>query len=201
MRNYLAAALLLIVYLFPWVVNPSASLTANAYDLAAWASVHPAVQAETPTLLTCLLLRLPLACIALLVAFGARRSALSALVVLVAVAALLPPLEFIHDTGNPNYRQQAALALLTLLAGGIGVSGILPRYRGWIAVGIALVGAASSALGLLRGYELMRGFGLETQIGVGGVGLALAFAVIAVMLAAGERRAPGTQAFAINQTG
>lgn len=201
MRMYLAAALLLIVYLFPWVVNPSVSLTANAYDLAAWASVHPAVQAETPTLLTCLLLRLPLACIGLLVAFGARRSALSALVTLVVVAALLPPLEFVHDTGNPNDRQQAALALLTLIGGGIGVSGMLPRYRGWIAAGIALTGAAASALGLPRGYELMRGFGLATQIGAGGVGLALAFAVIAVALAAGERRAPRTETIAINQTG
>ncbi len=189
MRIYAAAALLLACYLLPWVVNPSASLTANGYDLAEWSSLHPVVQSQTPPLFTSLLLRLPLACVGLLTAFGAhRRSPLAGLTVLVTAAALLPPPEFAGETGNPNYRQEAVLVLATLIAGGIGVSGLLPRYRRWIAVGIAVIGGLAGLTGLAQAYDLMLGFGLAMQIGAGGVGLVTVFAVAALVLAAGEIR-------------
>lgn len=206
MRIYIAAALMLSLYLLPWVVNPSASLTPNGYDLAEWASVHPAVQVQTPMLLTSLLLRLPLACLALLVAFGARRGVLPALIVLIAAAELLPPPEFILATGDPNYRQKAALALLTLVGGALGWGEILPRYRRWIAAGIALVGALASVLGLAQGYSLMRSLELPTQIGAGAVGMAAAFGIVAFAFSLDEiRRATlnGTPRLttAANQTG
>jgi len=181
LRRYIYAiiGLMLVLYLLPWLVNPSVSLSPNGYDLAEWASLHPAVREATPALLTSLLLRLPLACLALLIAFTTRRGLLPALIVLIAAAALLPPPEFVKALDDPNYRQQAALALFTLIGGAVGFSGQLPRARHWIAVGISLIGALASGIGLLQSYELMRGFNLPTQIGMGGVLLALMFVLVA----------------------
>jgi len=193
-RIYLVIAVMLVFYAFPWVVNPAASLSPNAYDLAEWTSLHPVVRAETPMLLTSLLLRLPLACLALLIAFRARRSWFSVIVVLLIGAALMPPLEIIKAMGDPNYDQQAALAVITLIGGAIGLSGILPRARRWVAAGIGLVGAVASVIGLLQGYSLMRDFQLPTQIGLGGVALALTFVMVSGFLAGSPpRRVAGEQ--------
>ena len=183
MRIYALIALMFALYLLPWVVNPAVSLTMNGYELAEWTSLHPAVQGANPALLTSLLLRLPLVCIALLAAFTSRVDKWSSriipgLIVLVVTGGMLPP-ELIQATDNPNSRQQGALALVTLIGGGIGLSGILRRYRRWIAVGIALVGAAASVIGLVQAVELIHGFELPAQIGIGGVGLAIVFVVTA----------------------
>ncbi len=188
MRFYILLGLMLVLYLFPWLVNPAASLSPNAYDLAEWASLHPAVHAQTPILLTSLLLRLPLACLALLVAFSTRRGIIPALLIGLIAVALLPPLEFIYSLDDPNYRQQATLALLALVGGAVGWSGLLPRYRHWIAAAVALIGAAASLIGLAQGYDLMRGFELPTQIGSGGIALGISMIVTA-------------GAVALNQTG
>ncbi len=185
---YVAAGFILVCYLFPWLTNPSVSLSLNAYDLAEWASLHPAVRDATPALLTSVLLRLPLVCLALLIAFTARRSLLPVLIVLVLTAALLPPPEFIKALDDPNYRQQAGLALFTLIGGALGLSGKLSRARHWIVAAIGLLGALASIIGLLQSYHLMRGFSLPTHVGLGGVFLALLFLVVA-------------GAEAINQTG
>ena len=102
---------MLLFYLFPWVVNPGVSLSLGGYDLAEWASLHPAVRDATPALFTSLLLRLPLACLALLIAFTAQRRLLPVLIVLIAALGLLPPPEFIKATNDPNYRQQVDFSL------------------------------------------------------------------------------------------
>lgn len=181
MRIYGLIALMFGLYLLPWVVNPAASLTMNGYELAEWTSLHPAVQASSPPLLTSLLLRVPLVCIALLGAFTSKVDRLSSriipgLIVLVVAAGMLPP-ELIQATDNPNSRQQGVLALVTLIGGGIGLSGFLPHYRKWAAAGIAIIGAAASITGLAQGVELLRGFELPVQIGIGGAGLAAAFVI------------------------
>lgn len=170
---------MLVLYLFPWLVNPSVSLSPNGYDLAEWASLNLAVRDATPALLTSLLLRLPLTCLALLVAFTIRRNLLPVLIVLIAAAALLPPPEFVKALDDPNYRQQAALALFTLLGGSVGLSGLLPRARHWIAAGIGLVGALASLIGLIQSNDLMRGLQLPTQFGLGGILLAVMFMLVA----------------------
>ncbi len=179
---------MLVLYLFPWLVNPGASLSLNGYDLAEWASLHPAVREATPALLTSLLLRLPLACLALLIAFTRRRGLLPAVIVLITALALLPPPEFVKALDDPNYRQQATLALFTLMGGVMGLSGKLQRARHWIATTVGLLGAMACLVGLLQSYNLMRDFDLPTQIGAGGALLALAFVIVA-----------GVEA--INQTG
>ncbi len=173
---------MLLLYVLPWLVNPGASLSPNAYDLAEWASLHPLVHAQTPALLTSLLLRLPLACLALLIAFSTRRNLISALIVIVIATALLPP-ELILPTSDPNSQQMQLLAVITLVGGMIGVSGVLPRLRAWIAVAVALIGAAAGAIGVMQSYDLMHGFNLPTQIGLGGVALTIAFVLVAGTLA------------------
>ena len=190
MRIYIAVALMLLLYLLPWLINPSAALSPNAYDLAEWTSLHPAVRDAAIPLLPTALLRLPLACLALLVAFTARRSLLSALVVLLLAVSVLRP-EFFTALGDPNYRQQAALAVVALVGGAVGLSGTLRRWHRWITAGIALAGAAACVVGLAQGYELMRGFNLPAVIGLGGVTLALAFVAFAgftVINQTGQRR-------------
>ncbi len=178
MRIYVIAALMIALYLLPWVVNPAASLTPNGYELAEWTSLHPAVRGANPPLVTSLLLRLPPVCTALLVAFTARRGVIPMLVVLVISAGLLPP-ELLQATNDPNSAQQGILALVTLIGSGIGFSGVLPKARRWIALVIALVGGVACVIGLVQGMDLMHGFNLPAQVGLGGVALALAFAIAA----------------------
>ena len=176
------ALLMLVLYTMPWLVNPSVSLTPGAYDLAEWTSLHPAVRSETPALLTTLLLRLPLACVGLLIAFSARGNKLiPAIAVLLIAAALLPPLEFIRALGDSNYQQQFALSLVTFTGGAIGLSGILTHRHHAIVVSLAMIGAAASIIGLFNGYQLMRGFDLPVQVGFGGMLLVLVFAATAIL--------------------
>ena len=178
MRIYIVAALMVVLYLLPWVVNPAASLTPNGYELAEWMSLHPVVRGGNPPLLPSLLLRLPLVCVALLLAFTTRRSVIAAAIVFIVSAGLLPP-ELLQATGNPNSSQQGALAIITLIGGAIGISGVLPRFRHWIATVIAVMGAVCCILGLVQGIDLMRGFNLPAQIGFGGAALSVVFLVVA----------------------
>jgi hypothetical protein len=203
LRIYVLIALMLALYLFPWLVNPAASLTPNAYDLAEWASLHPAVR--DANFLTSFLLRLPLACLALIVAFTGTRSALRALVVVVLSVAVLRP-EFFTALGDPNYQQQAGLAAFALVGGIVGLSGILKRWHAYIAMGIGIVGAAACIVGVNSGYGLMRGFRLPTQVGIGGVGLALAFggvtlAYVVVQVRQRRNRVARRMLAAVNGTG
>jgi peptidoglycan/LPS O-acetylase OafA/YrhL len=185
LRIYIAVGLMLVFYLFPWVTNPSAALSLNGYDLAEWTSLHPAVRDAAIPLLTTALLRLPLACFALLVAFGARRTWVSALGVLLISVSVLRP-EFFTALGDPNYRQQAALAAFALVGGALGLSGRMDRWRRWVLAATGVIGALACVIGLAQAYDLMRGFSLPTGIGFGGVALAIGFAGVAAAAAANQ---------------
>lgn len=185
-----AGALMLIGYSLPWLQGPGVSLSPNAYDLAEWSSLHPAARAESPALLTALLLRLPLACIALMLAFSAPPDTQGRLMfglgALLLAAALLPPLEFVRAPDDPNYRQQFMLAVVALIGSLVGLSGVLRRWGRVIAVLALVTGAAASAVGLARGYALFTELQIEVTIGTGGVLLTLLFVLTAlVLLAAG----------------
>src|SRR5262245_36944556 len=100
--------LALVFYMLPWVLTPDASLNMGGYDLAEWASLHPAVRASSPPLLLSFALRLPLALLALVVAFSGEQAGKTwvraAFVCLLAVA-LLPSPEFLTQyRDDPNYR-------------------------------------------------------------------------------------------------
>lgn len=56
-----------------WHVHPVAAFTNNAFDLAEFTSLHPATQAESPALLSSILLRLPLVLLAVAIALAANR--------------------------------------------------------------------------------------------------------------------------------
>jgi hypothetical protein len=183
-RLWLLIVFALIAYSLPWVMNPSVSLSLGGYDLAEWSSLHPEVRANS-SLLTSLLLRVQPVLLALIVAIRAHypfRSAewwLRAAFVLIVVIALLPPLEFFSAAGNDiNYRQQFILAVITLLGGAIGLSGFLYRYQRPIIIGLALLGIATSAVGLQQSSGLMLKLKLPVQTGLGGVILILLYATV-----------------------
>jgi hypothetical protein len=180
-------ALMVAFYALPWVVNPGASLTASAYDLAEWTSLHPAVRGAPLPLLTPFALRLPLALIAPLIAFGDGRRRLRLLGVVVIVLALLPPPEFLTQTSDANFRQQLALALLAGIGGVIGVSRALRRWHDALNVTIAAIGVIATVAGAVHALSLMRGFGLPTAIGAGAVGLAGLF-IAATLIRANDWR-------------
>lgn len=188
--SLLVAVLLLLAYVSPWVYSPVASLSPGAYDLAEWTSLHPAVRASWPPLLTTLLLRLPLACSAILLAFTPVRSAWARASVLallgLLVLAQLPPVEFFLSDGvraDRNYQQQFALAVLTLVGGGIAL--ILPprprRWQAYVVAWLALVGGIAALVGLLRGLALLRAYALPVQMGAGGVIFAILLGGVALL--------------------
>lgn len=187
----------LILYFVPWVDAGSASLTFGAYDLAEWTSLHPAVRFVEPALVMTLLLRLVPALLVIGLAAWAslcRGSGLwwlAGLTVLIAAGGLLPPFEFIANTGDPNYRQQFVVALTALIGGLASWSGLLGRHHRWITLGTAIGALACAAVGLTQALALFDGFRIDTAVGTGGPGLmlcALALAVIALRALLSHRR-------------
>ncbi|MCC7448347.1 MAG: hypothetical protein IT324_13080 [Anaerolineae bacterium] len=112
----------LVAYYLPWVYHPAAGLTFNAYDLAEWVSLHPAVRGASVPLVAPFLLRVVLGGLALLFCLRALRSArtwvrlaYAGLAVLLAIT-LLPPFDFFRGAwDDPNYRQQFTLSIGTLV--------------------------------------------------------------------------------------
>ena len=132
----------LIGYVQPWIVLQSGPMTLNAFDLAEWASLVPLQRSTTPPLLASLLLRSPPVILSLVLgaAAGRKRWVMSAAAICLLSASQLPPFEFVYDINNLNYRQQAALAALSLVAGFL----LLPLVRGKL---IASVWLALAAVG------------------------------------------------------
>ena len=166
--------LLLIAYALPWVNAPTiAGFTNGAYDLAEWTSIVPSVRADS-LLLTPLLLRIPLACIALyLVLSDTRRSTLWLRIVglMLLVMALLPPLEyFTSASGDANYQQLFLLALATLVLGAIAAfltTALDTRTALRISLAPLVVAAISATMGLARALPVMQSFNVNAQVGVG----------------------------------
>ena len=187
--------LALVAYTLPWIAGSGVGLTFGGYDLAEWTSLHPAVHAQTPPFLTTLLLRLPAACAALALVFAGcqdmsrpRRWLLGAVTVLTAVA-LLPPFEILTVAReDPNYRQQALLAAVTLVAGLIGASGWARRAGRWIGLALAVLAGAAAVAGLALGYELLAAFKLSVRLGVGGPLFVVLCALMALWLGLNDRR-------------
>lgn len=188
----------LILYFVPWVDGGSASLTFGAYDLAEWTSLHPAVRFVEPALVMTLLLRLvpALLVIALVAWVSLHRGSgpwwLAGLVVLIAAAALLPPFEFIANTGDPNYRQQFIVALIALIGGLAAWSGLPGRHSRWITLAAAVGALICAALGLSQALTLFDGFRIDVAASVGGPGVilcALALTILALRSLSAGRRA------------
>ena len=184
----IASLLAIVAYSIPWLLNPGSSLSLGANDLAEWASIHPHTHIENPSLLTSLLLRLPLACLALIVSFSTPTSVfkshgwwLGALLVIVIAVALMPPLELLTSArGNASYLQQITLVACVMFGGILGLSGLLSKWRWMAVVIVSLVGIISVIAGLRSTYKLMSDFRLPVQIGLGGVCFAAILIVVII---------------------
>lgn len=166
----LTTAAILLGWCLPWLSTPGVSLSFNAYDLAEWTSLNPVVRSANPTLLLTLLLRLPLPCLALAVIWLIRNPILRLIIVGVIALALLPPLEFFTGAGaDPNYQQQFALAIASLILGLLAFVKPLQKARLWIVIALLLLGLVGSLVGLLQTLHLMEDFKVPVQVGIGGV--------------------------------
>lgn len=144
-------------YLFPWVTAPNSAMTLNAFDLAEWTSLHPLQQGATPPLIVPLLLRVQLSILAVIITLcSASRNErfLAFLFVVLLSVSQLPPLEFLNNVADPNYRQLLFLAIATtLLSTGLGF--ILPaQFRPFVIIFLAVAGIVTSLVGQSQAIEL-----------------------------------------------
>lgn len=177
---YLAVllAIALLAYCLPWLHNAGVSLSLNAYDLAEWTTLHPSVRAANPSLITSLLLRLPLPCLGLAIAFGnITRSRIVKIILLGLLSlALFPPLEFFTSARNdPNYQQLFALALITFITGLVVPVFTSPKQKHIIVIVLMIVGLIAALVGTLQANSLMETFKLPAQLGLGIVLIVLTY--------------------------
>ena len=160
-------------YLLPWIVAPNASMTLNAFDLAEWTSLHPLQQQARPPLMVPLLLRIHLPILAISMALWPknREECYPAILFIVLLSiSQLPPLEFINNLNDLNYRQLLILASATLF-----LSTILRRFlpaqlRPVATLLLALLGIVTSLVGQSLAMELYQ---LTLEKGKAGGGLCL----------------------------
>lgn len=191
------AALLLAAYAAPWLSGGSAALTYGGYDLAEWVSLHPEVRGGNPALWAALLLRLPLTCIALLLALIPARAraqwsdVLRTAGIILLTIAQLPPLEFFTIAqGDVNYQQQFMLALATFILGIGALFAPLGKARAILILLVALAGLACSIGGISEANRLMQSFNIAAAIGYGAIATPALFLMAAVY---GFRRRTGKQ--------
>jgi hypothetical protein len=187
------AALLgvLAAYCLPWEVGSGAGISFNAYDLAEWASLHPATHIMTPAMLPTLLLRVQLTLLAFALTllagrpFKTGRWWLSMFLWLALVVAQIPPFEyFTVDRQNTNYAQQLTLAMVSFMGGLVGLSGILERFRLPLLLIVGIAAVATAMTGVNQIVDLIRGFQLQTQIGTGTVLFVGCYVFLGVLLVA-----------------
>jgi hypothetical protein len=168
----------LIGYYVTWINNSAAALSANAFDLAEWVGIIPAVRYADPPMSAPFALRLALVCLAWLFALrGAAAQRLSGRVALGAIGlalalSLRPPIAFFRgETADPNYQQLAGLCFVALIGVGlislIGKRGIMWRIWLWLALPVALIGAVSAILGLRGALEALARLQIQTPLGAG----------------------------------
>jgi hypothetical protein len=178
----------LIGYYLPWISNGAAALSFNAYDLAEWVSLHPAVRGGSIPLLAPFFLRSVLGGLALLFGLRALQSGVrwqqvvyGLLAVCLAIT-LLPPLDFLRGGWNdPNYRQQFALTIATLIGLGalVAIARRKPFWLRWLEVGIGIVIILSAVIGFILAQNVVSSLRIAAPLGIGlpilviGVGLSI----------------------------
>lgn len=160
----------LVGLLLPWLLAPAAAMTLNAYDLAEWASLHPAQRGSNPPLVVPMLLRVQLVILCALtglVAHGKLQKRAAALVIFALAVAQLPPIEFVNDIGNLNYRQQFGLALGGLVLGMAALRWIDRRWQPMFVAGFGLVGALTTLAGASLALDAYASLASGGGIGLG----------------------------------
>ncbi len=205
-----SAALLtaLIGYYVTWVNHAAAALSANAFDLAEWVGIIPAVRYADPPMVAPFALRLALVMLAWLFALhGAAAQRLLGRVIfgvigLALAASLRPPIAFFRgETADPNYQQLAGLCLLALigvaLISAAGWRGMAQRWW-WqlMALPLVLIGAASALVGLSGALEALSRLQIPMPLGAGGIvyGISVGlYGALSVWLALRARNKTGRQ--------
>lgn len=168
----------LIGYYVTWINNRAAALSANAFDLAEWIGIIPAVRYAEPPLSAPFALRTALVCLAWLFALRsalaqriAERVVLGTIGLALAIS-LRPPIAFFRgEVGDPNYQQLAALCLVAV-SGVLFISAAAWRVKArqwwlWLSPLLALIGVASAALGLRAALEALARLKIPTPLGAG----------------------------------
>jgi hypothetical protein len=185
-RAWLVIASLIVAtacYELPWYVHDTAAFTTNAFDLAEWASLHPAVRSSSPPLLTSFLLRFPQVALIFALALAANglhdpRSRWSwRAVALLPALRFFPPGDFFTGAStDPNYRQM--LLLVALCAGSVLIAILLERAAARVQSALLIAALAAGMLGgwwgLSRAGVLLDNFEIDVSIGAGIIGLSLA---------------------------
>jgi uncharacterized membrane protein YsdA (DUF1294 family) len=167
----------LAAYYLPWIANRAAALSANAYDLAEWTSLHPSVREASIPLLAPFLLRAALGGLALLSGFralrvlpGWLRLAYAALALWLALT-LLPPLDFFRGAwDDSNYRQQFFLSVGTLVGlGMLSAAGrrASPRLLRRAEASLGLLALLSGLIGEILAQNVIRSLQIDAPLGVG----------------------------------
>jgi hypothetical protein len=187
----LIALLAVVCYHLPWYTHSTAGFTMNAFDLAEFASLHPAVRSDAPLMFTSLLLRLPLTLIAFALALSANllddprlRWILRGVALLVALR-MFPPTDFFTgESADPNYRQMLWVTLtgLVLIIVAIPLSRFGARWNRRIVAAVLGIASIAGWMGLSRTATLMDNFQIDVHTGLGIVGLTV-LALIAISLA------------------
>lgn len=180
-------------YHMPWVIHPVAAFTNNAFDLAEFMSLSPAVQAESPALYTSLVLRLPIILIAaLLTLSGTQLQSEKAKWLTYALAVLLvlrlnPPTVYYPFGGGSFNDQQlgdmmfAGLAsILVLIVVG---RWLPPLFYAVSTVAGSLLTAAVAVTGYSRSLDVIALLEIEVDLG-GGLVLFVGLVLTAGALAA-----------------
>lgn len=178
----LAAA---ICYLLPWVGSTPLSLTFGAYDLAEWISLR---LPDRPMDLVLLLRVIPVLLVTMVgLHAGAPRLTgrwwLALVITVVTAGALLPPLEYFLDgglRGDVNYSQQAMLALYTLIAGGITLTGLFPALRPALLILTGAVSIIVSLSAVSQANAIMTTLALHPQTGVGVIGYVICVGLLMI---------------------
>lgn len=194
-RQTLSSSLLLMAIgcaFLPWWNSAAAGLSANAYDLAEWIGLAPAVRYVEPPLVAPQLLRLAFIGLSLLcLLHGLRLQHANPannwglgfyLLALLLPLWNLPPIEFwreIRTTTDPNHWQ-----LFWLLVWGYGLilAVVAVQWR-WplgsrllrrLSSSIALLAIISAVGGIALAFKVIRDLGVATPIGLGLVGYIVA---------------------------
>ncbi|MCE7946651.1 MAG: hypothetical protein DYG88_04395 [Chloroflexi bacterium CFX4] len=171
----------LIGYYATWINNAAAALSANAFDLAEWVGIIPAVRYADPPMVAPFALRLALVMLAWLFALhsaAARRlfgRAVFGVIGLALALSLRPPIAFFRgETADPNYQQLALLCFVALLGVALISAlgwGSMGRRWWWrlIALPLGLIGILSALIGLSGALEGLGRLQIPTPLGAGGI--------------------------------
>lgn len=177
-------------YHLPWHTHPAAAFSNNGFDLAEFVSLHPHIRAESPTLYTSLLLRLPLLLLALMIVLTAeglvseRARWLWRGVAVLFVLRLNPPAIFYPYGGGSENDQQLGnmmIAGLIIVFAAIAAGRWFKRVYHPLMLVILGVMLPTARNGYQRATDLIRdGLLVEVKMG-GGFVLFLGFSIAAAL--------------------